>query len=173
MREVSVHLRAMEPTDLDFLYQIENDSDIWDVGLTNVPYSRYTLHNYVATASSDIFADRQVRLMIETAQQELVGVVDLVNFDPRHLRAEVGLVILKNQRRKGYGSAAIAKMLDYARRICHLHQVYAVVDEQNLASQKLFSGMGFQTTSELKNWLFDGENHRNALLMQFFLRKVT
>ena len=35
-----VRLRAMEPEDLDALYRIENDRDVWDVGENNVPYSR-------------------------------------------------------------------------------------------------------------------------------------
>ena len=40
-----VRLRAMEPEDLDFLYAMENDKEVWDVGCTNVPYSRYVLHD--------------------------------------------------------------------------------------------------------------------------------
>ena len=32
-----VRLRAMEPEDLDFLYAMENDKEVWDVGCTNVP----------------------------------------------------------------------------------------------------------------------------------------
>ena len=62
-----VHLRAIEPEDLDLLYRIENDVKLWNVGTTNVPYSRYTLHDYVANASDDIYTDRQVRLMVEDA----------------------------------------------------------------------------------------------------------
>ena len=42
-----VHLRAIEPEDLDLLYRIENDVKLWNVGITNVPYSRYALHDYV------------------------------------------------------------------------------------------------------------------------------
>ena len=33
----NVVLRAMEPEDLDLLYQIENDTKLWNIGLTNVP----------------------------------------------------------------------------------------------------------------------------------------
>ena len=50
----SVHLRAIEPEDLDLLYRIENDIKLWNIGATNVPYSRYTLHDYIANASGDI-----------------------------------------------------------------------------------------------------------------------
>ena len=38
MKQVQqISLRAMEPEDLDLLYTIENDTSIWNVGLTNVP----------------------------------------------------------------------------------------------------------------------------------------
>ena len=79
-------LRAVEPEDLDLLYQIENDQSLWLVGATNVPYSRYTLHDYIANSSDDIYADRQVRLMVENDEGETVGIVDLVQFSPQHLR---------------------------------------------------------------------------------------
>ena len=36
----SIRLRAIEPEDLDLLYLIENDTRLWNVGTTNVPYSR-------------------------------------------------------------------------------------------------------------------------------------
>ena len=45
MSEQKVLLRALEPEDLDMLYQIENNRQLWDVGTTNVPYSRYALHD--------------------------------------------------------------------------------------------------------------------------------
>ena len=69
----------MEPEDLDLLYQIENDKNLWGVGATNVPYSRYVLHDYVANSSGDIYTDKQVRLMVD-CQQQTIGIVDLINF---------------------------------------------------------------------------------------------
>ena len=38
----SINFRAMEPEDLDLLYTIENDTKLWNIGVTSVPYSRYT-----------------------------------------------------------------------------------------------------------------------------------
>ena len=45
MESNKVRLRAMEPEDLDLLYEIENDIETWHVGAGNVPYSRYLLHD--------------------------------------------------------------------------------------------------------------------------------
>ena len=105
-----MRLRAIEPEDLDLLYQIENDQSLWQVGTTNVPYSRYTLHDYIASSSDDIYADRQVRMIVENDEKETVGIVDLVQFSPEHLRAEVGIVILQNHRRKGYAREALREL---------------------------------------------------------------
>ena len=63
-----ITLRAIEPEDLDLLYRIENDVRLWNVGTSNVPYSRYVLHDYVAHVTNDIYTDHQVRLIVENAE---------------------------------------------------------------------------------------------------------
>lgn len=164
-----VHLRAMEPEDLDLLYKVENDQEIWCVGATNVPYSRYALHNYMAAATGDIYSDKQVRLMIENVDRETVGMVDLVNFNPQHQRAEVGIVIKKPYRGKGYARSAMDLLVDYSHRVLHLHQLYAVVCSDNATSLRLFRDLGFQSEMRLHDWLFDGDAYKDALVMQYFL----
>lgn len=169
MNHCNITLRAMEPEDLELLYQIENDREIWDVGQTNVPYSHFALQNYMANSTSDIYTDKQVRLMIESEEYGTVGIIDLMNFDPQHNRAEVGIVIQKPYRSMGYAHAALDKLVDYSRKVLHLHQIYAYVAKTNEASMNLFRRMNFSATSELKDWLYDGKDYQDAVLMQFFL----
>lgn len=164
-----IRLRAIEPEDLDLLYQIENDSSLWDVGTTNVPYSRYTLHDYIATSADDIYVDRQVRLVIDNEAGETVGIVDLVRFDPQHQRAEAGIVILKAHRRQGFATAALIELCAYAFRVLHLHQLYAVVKNSNTEALRVFKHAGFDEQTELKEWLFDGRKYHGAYLLQIFL----
>lgn len=164
-----VVLRAMEPEDLDFLYAMENDRGVWSVGNTSVPYSRYVLHDYIANATNDIYADNQVRLVVENRQKETVGIVDIVDFCPQHQRAEVSLVVRADLRRRGYGAAIIAEVLDYAKRILHLHQLYAIVSEDNEASIGMFLKQGFESRNRLKDWLFDGTCFKDAIVMQKIL----
>ena len=192
-----IRLRAMEPEDLDLLYRIENDVELWAVGETNVPYSRYTLHDYIATSSDDIFADRQLRLIIclspdppqgmgepngVPVRSQLpslgegqgggpVGIADLINFDPRHRRAELGIVIELPHRRKGYAKAALEALHDYARRVIHLHQLYAIVSADNDPARQLFLSMGYRHTSTLKEWILRSDNtFSDALVMQLQLQ---
>ena len=69
----AVRFRAIEPEDLDVLYKIENDTSLWNVGVTNVPYSKYMLHEYIAGSSGDIYADKQVRMIISNDAGDIVG----------------------------------------------------------------------------------------------------
>lgn len=165
----TVRLRAMEPEDLDLLYRMENDRMLWGVGNTNVPYSRYALHDYIANASSDIYADGQVRFMVERADGETVGIADIVNFNPTHRRAEVGIVIKRSFRRQGLARATMRLLMDYALTVLHLRQLYAIASEENVASLALFSSMGFERKLLLEDWLYDGRKYHNAVLMQLFL----
>ncbi len=168
-KERQVRLRAIEPEDLDMLYRIENDVELWNVGTTNVPYSRYALHDYVAHAVGDIFADKQVRLMVENGEGNAVGIVDLVDFDARNRKAEVGIVIENAYRRRGYATEALRQLSHYASEILHLHQLYVYVDVGNTASLNLFSKAGWQSSAELKDWLYDGKAFHPARLLQTFL----
>lgn len=161
-----VKLRAIEPEDLDILYEIENNTSLWDVGCTNVPYSRFTLHNYIADCMNDIYTDKQLRLMIENADGDVVGIIDLINFDPRHQRAEVGIVVKSEFRRRGYASSAISRIMRYASNNLHLHQLYVFVDSCNTGSLSLFKTLGFSTEAVLKEWLYKDGKYRDAVLMQ-------
>lgn len=98
MKEPNIRLRALELEDLDFLYHIENDDRLWELGVSNVPYSRRVLLDYITSASADIYVDNQVRLIVENEQNEQVGILDLTDFDPRHHRAELGIVIKRSFR---------------------------------------------------------------------------
>ena len=162
----TVRLRAIEPEDLDLLYRIENDIKLWNIGATNVPYSRYTLHDYIANASGDIYTDRQVRMMIENAEGNIVGIVDIVNFDPSNRRAELGLVIEEPFRQMGYAQSVMTEVANYAVSVLHLHQLYAFCDVRNEASLELFRKMGYQASMTITDWLYDGREYHNAILMQ-------
>lgn len=164
-----IRLRAIEPEDLDLLYRVENDRELWGIGLSNVPYSRYALHDYVANAMNDIYTDGQVRLMVETEDGEVIGIVDIVNFDAKNCRAEVGLVIERKYRCQGYASQVLRLLDEYAVTGLHLHQLYAFVPSDNNPSISLFGKQGYSTSTELPDWLYDGRVYHPALLMQKIL----
>ena len=164
-----IRLRPLEPEDLDELYSIENDMELWTSGYTTVPYSRYILHDYIANATCDIYADRQLRLMAVTCDGgNVVGIVDITDYEPRHTRAELGMVVKREYRNKGYGKLIVDKILEYSRHVIHLHQLYVVIDERNERALELFKNYGFEVSHSLKDWLYDGEKYGNAVFLTYF-----
>lgn len=167
----TVSIRALEPEDLEFLYTIENEPKLWMVSNSNVPYSRYVLHEYIASSTNDIYKDGQVRLMIVNGAGHDVGVIDLTNFEPRHRRAEVGIVIASAYRGQGYAQEALRMLTRYARQVLRLHQLYALVSVSNENSIRLFATAGFERSARLTDWLWEAEKYVDVYVMQLFIKK--
>ena len=170
----SLRLAALEPEDLDLLYTIENDGEMWSIGNTNVPYSRYALRDYIANQQFDIFTDKQVRLVIRVGEpgvtaEKAVGLIDLFNFSPEHSRAEMGLAVLKEEQGKGYATESIGLLADYALNVVHLHQIYCIVPADNKPSLAMLRNNGFTNEQVLKDWTRRGEDYADAILLQKFL----
>ena len=160
-----VRLRPLEPEDLELLYTIENDTQLWDYSCTNVPYSRYALKQYIASTTNDIYADRQLRLIVEhAATHETLGIADLANFDPLNLRAEIGLLIIAKCRRQGYGTEALHELCQYAKERLLIHQLYAYIANENTSCNALFDTMHFQLAALLPEWFHHADGYSDARL---------
>ena len=120
----TTRLRALEPTDVDILYRWENDLTLWRVSGTLAPFSRHTLSQLISEQQYDIYATRQQRLIIENIEGEVVGAVDLLEFDPQNLRAGVGIIVDESYRLRGFAKDALLALECYAKDILHLHQLH-------------------------------------------------
>lgn len=162
-----VRLRAMEPEDLELMYRIENDPELWEVSSFTVPYSRYVLKEYLEHSQNDLFADKQLRLMIvRQADERVVGAIDLTDFVPLHGRAAVGIAVLEEYRQEGYAFQALSLLCEYVFGFLNLHQLYAHIPADNLPSIQLFLSCGFEESGLLKQWLRSEEGCKDALLVQ-------
>lgn len=169
-----IYLRAVEPEDLGLMYEMENDPAMWDISSFTVPYSRYVLKQYIESSQSDIFADKQLRLMIiRQADNCTLGTIDITDFVPLHSRGAVGIALHKDHRKEGYASDALRLLCDYAFRFLFIRQLYAHVAADNKVSVRLFTSCGFIQSGVLKDWLLTSEGYKDALLMQCLnLKKV-
>jgi diamine N-acetyltransferase len=164
-----VYLRALEQEDLDFLYLLENDTEFWEISGTQQPYSRHVLKQYLDNAHRDIYEMKQMRMAICTKEGELVGLIDFFDFDPKHQRVGIGLVIkdLEN-RKKGIGAEAVELICSYAFESLDVRQVYAHVLEDNEASVLLFEKSGFTRTGVKKDWIRSQGRFKDQYLFQKF-----
>lgn len=162
-------LRALEPSDVEVLYRWENDLRQWRVSGTLAPFSRHRLLQFIDEQQYDIYATRQQRLVIESFGGEVVGAIDIVEFDPQNLRAGVGIIVDESYRRHGYAKDALAALESYATEVLHLHQLWCGVTKGNKASEDLFRSVGYQLSGEHKEWTFVDGEWRDELIFQKIL----
>ena len=148
------------------MYLIENDTELWRLGQTTVPFSHYALKQYIAETTNDFFHDRQLRLVIETADGTSVGFVDLQNYEPLHHRAEVGIVVVPEKQRQGLATEALRLLAGYVSVHLGIHQLYALVPEGNEASMALFKKCGYKKTATLQDWLNSPKGWQSVVVFQ-------
>ena len=174
MKGEKVQLRAIEPMDIDLLYEWENDKNHWYISNTVTPFSRFLLEQYIMNSHLDIFSTKQLRLMIDKISdddnEKTVGMIDLFDFDPNNKRAGIGILVKKSERKKGWASEALRLLIDYCFNVLHLHQVYCNILESNTASLKLFKKHRFETVGLKKEWIQVKNSWENEYLLQLINR---
>jgi len=171
-----LHLRKIEPSDLPFLYQWENDAASWADGANHNPLSQHDLRDYIASSTGDIYKDGQLRLVILSVSEAVcqqsglsakrsvspqegltVGCIDLFDLDPRNRRAAIGMYIAPEYRGKGVGVEALRLLEDYVFGFLNLRVLYAVIATKNIACTTLFRHAGYTESSLLPNWTLESD----------------
>ena len=170
LRNDIIALRALEPTDLDTLYRWENDSRLWYASDTVAPYSRAALWQYLENYTADIYAQRQLRLMIVRSDDDTpLGTIDYLNYDPLNNRAELGLFISSAYRGQGYGREALSLLTCYSRDHLGLRQLYVFIAQDNEVCLKLFESYGYHRVGIITSWIKRGTTYHDAVLLQMIL----
>ena len=165
-----IYLRALEPEDLEFIHDIENNQAVWEISNTITPYSKFLIKQYLEHAHKDIYEVKQLRLVICNYEDEALGMIDLFDFDFKNKRAGVGILIKdKSNRQKGYGKETLQLLKAYCKSHLDLHQLYCNISEENEHSLKLFSNEGFEKIGLKKDWNFVNGSFKNEYLLQILL----
>lgn len=163
----NITLRALEPKDIDMLYLWENDTRMWNVGCATAPFSRRQLEEYIECYDADVFASRQLRMVVEeNATGRAVGAADLYDFDPVNHRAGIGILIDESVRGRGYGAEAVGLLGRYGFMRLGLHQLWAVVPAGNEPCRSMFESLGYSICGRLRSWVRAGHSYEDAYLYQ-------
>jgi diamine N-acetyltransferase len=168
MKYQEIILRAIEPEDLELLYQWENNADNWQISNTIAPFSKFTLKRYIKNSHKNIYETGQLRLMVDIADNgKTIGTIDVFDFDAFHKRAGIGILIAEEEfRRKGYGSMALKCLTNYCFKTLQLHQLYCNILANNCESIDLFQKIGFQRCGIKKDWIRTPEGYMDEYMFQ-------
>jgi diamine N-acetyltransferase len=115
----------------------------------------------------------QLRFLIcSNETQKPLGTIDLYNADFKHMRTAVGILIADElDRGQGYATEALALMENYVHTILAFENIYASVQADNSASERLFLQAGYTKIGRRKNWFFENQQWIDELLFQKWLKK--
>jgi diamine N-acetyltransferase len=165
----NIKLRIPELSDVEFMLNMENDSNLWHVSNTHNPFSRFDIEQYILSSDKDIYSAKQLRLMIDDINKPLattVGMIDIFDFDAHNRRAGIGILIIANERNKGYAGIAIDILVNYLFTHLNIHQIYCNIEEDNHNSISLFESRGFVKTGVKKDWNLRNNNWIDEFIYQ-------
>ena len=162
-------LRALEPSDADFMYEVDNDSDAWRYSDTLAPLSRRQLRDYALNYDADPFAAGQLRLIVTDDGGSPVGILDLYEISAVHRRAALGIYILPDRRQQGLALKAVNEAVEYARNVLRLRKLYAKIEDGNIPSLRLFDSAGFTLEATLTDYLSTPSGLSNLHLLSLSL----
>jgi len=163
-----IKLRALEPEDLELLYEWENNDSYWVISNTVSPFSKYTLKRYIENSHKNIYETCQLRLMIEHIDDKVAfGTIDIFDFDPFHKRAGLGILIANEAyRQKGYASMALTCLIEYCFKTLQLHQLFCNILSNNIESIDLFKKLGFDRCGVKKDWIKTMDGYTDEHMFQ-------
>lgn len=110
------------------------------------------------------------------ASGELIGAIDLFNFDNMTENCEVGYSIGFNWWNKGYGTEALRTVIDFGFRHMKIHKISAAHNTDNPASGKIMQKVGMEQEGTIKHMIRNAKNHYKdcavyGLLQEDFLKR--
>ena len=156
-------LRPVEQKDEKFIFECENDSDLWIYSGATKTYTTEEIKQYVSKPQN-LNNDGQERFMIEF-DTSLIGCIDLFNYDPLTLSVSVGILIIDRYRNNGLASKSLKALESKIRNEFNIKSLLANVLINNKASIYLFKNNGF---SELKQSEY---SYQNQTYIQYELIK--
>lgn len=159
-----VRLRPLEREDLQFVHKLNINANIMSYWFEE-PYEAFV---ELQDLYDKHIHDQGERRFIVQKNSEMVGLVELVEIDYIHRRAEFQIIIDPRHQGHGYAKAATHLAMDYAFSILNLYKLYLIVDKNNEKAIHIYKKLGFQFEGELIDEFFvDGEYH-NAIRMCMF-----
>lgn len=161
-------LRAIEPSDVDFMYSAEQDPSAWKYSDYVAPFSRELLRQYVLTYDADPLRAGQLRLIIEEDGAP-IGIADLFDISARHLRADTGIYLLPQHRGYGKGVTALNALAKCCRERLGLHQIVASISKHNHNALRCYIKAGFVETGIRPQWWRSSSGFEDVALLMLNL----
>lgn len=157
-----IRLRALERDDLKFVHDLNNNRRAMTYWFEE-PYESFV--ELEDLYLKHIHDQSERRFIAETGDGERVGLVELVEINYIHRRAEFQIIIAPDKQGQGLGAAVTQLAGDYAFRVLNINKLYLTVSTDNAAAIHLYRECGFIEEGHLIDEYFVDGHYQDALRM--------
>lgn len=161
---MTIKLRPLEREDLRFLHQLDNNASVMRYWFEE-PYEAFV---ELEDLYDKHIHDQSERRFVVEHEDDKAGLVELVEINHVHRRAEFQIIIAPGFQGQGLATKAIRLALDYGFSVLNLYKLYLIVDEENSKAIHLYQKLGFETEGLLRHEFFINGEYRNTLRMCIF-----
>ena len=164
-----VTLRPLERGDLHFVHVLNNNRSVMGYWFEE-PYESFV--ELEELYRKHIHDQSERRFIVEDAGGERVGLVELVEIDHLHRRAEFLIMISPDHQGRGFATAATHRAINYAFRVLNLYKLYLLVDVDNARAIRIYERAGFQREGLLVDEYFSDGRYRSVIRMALFQHRT-
>ncbi|EPD9049833.1 spermidine N1-acetyltransferase [Listeria monocytogenes] len=157
-------LRPLEREDLKFVHRLNNDAKIMSYWFEE-PYEAFV---ELQELYDKHIHDQSERRFILELDGQMVGLVELMEIDYIHRRAEFQIIIDPKFQGHGYAVSATKLAMKYAFHVLNMHKLYLVVDKVNEKAIHVYEKVGFIREGELIDEFFVDGTYHDAIRMCIF-----
>ncbi|MGE8546777.1 spermidine N1-acetyltransferase [Alcaligenes sp. WGS1538] len=163
-KDTHVKLRPLEREDLRFVHLLDNNANVMRYWFEE-PYETY---GELAALYDEHIHDQRERRFIVQWEGQAAGVVELVEIDHVHRRAEFQIIIAPEFQGKGIASRATLQAIEYGFGVLNLYKIVLIVDKENVKAIHIYKKFGFEVEGELKHEFFINGQYRDVVRMRLF-----
>ncbi|MBD3582975.1 GNAT family N-acetyltransferase [Flavobacterium selenitireducens] len=154
-----LYLRKLSESDVVEVFEMRSDP----ANMKFIPRPLIQDHTealaHIAKINDQIEANQGINWAVTLkGNDKLVGIMGFYRTEFEHFRSEIGYMIHPDYHGQGIVSEAIKKLVEYAFSTMGLHSIVAVIDPDNVASEKVLQKNGFVKEGHFKeNEFYDGK----------------
>lgn len=156
-------IRAVDYDDLLLLLQWREDPEISFFLGEELPISREMQKKWFEKTITD---SGKKKFIIETFDNEMIGLLGIMNIDIKNRHCECGITLgVKEFRGRGYASDALSVVIKFLFDEWDINRIYAKIFDYNKKSIHFFTSLGFNEDGRIKDYIYTRGEYHDMIIM--------
>ncbi|WP_245580815.1 GNAT family N-acetyltransferase [Daejeonella oryzae] len=154
-----IYLRQITPEDVNQVFEMRSDSETMRFIPRPLAKNRQDALNHIELITKGIMDNEYINWgIVLKGNEKITGMICLLRMQPENYRTEIGYILHPDFQGKGIMVEAVKLVIDYAFNVLKFHSLEAVIDPDNVASEKVLLKHSFVKEGYFKeNTFYNGK----------------